>query len=158
MASSGYLAAALANLALMTRHNTSHDVELILPGVGAQISNPDSLRDGLDKVKSTFDDFCDSAGIEISSGQAAALKKALQDVDGDSGHASADLSAVIAIPNDAIPFVFVARGTSCRVHPAPKPENAMSKKSTYSFCHCAGDHAYRLQQLRERYWQVWFAV
>ncbi|PQK77148.1 conjugal transfer protein TraF [Pantoea ananatis] len=110
VASSGYLAAALANPALMTRHDASDDVGLILPGVGAQISDPDNLRDGLDGVKSTFDDFRDSAGTGNSSRQAAALKQALQDVDGDSGHASAGLSAVIAIPSDTLPFAFVAKG------------------------------------------------
>lgn len=51
VASSNYLAAALANPALMTRHDGSDDVGLILPGVGAQISDPDNLRDGLERVK-----------------------------------------------------------------------------------------------------------
>lgn len=110
VASSNYLATALASPALMARHDASDDVGLILPGVGVQISDPDNLRDGLDRVKTTFDDFRDSAGTGNISRQAAALKQSLRDVDGDSGYASAGLSAVIAIPNDTLPFAFVVKG------------------------------------------------
>ncbi|MFY7114687.1 conjugal transfer protein TraF [Enterobacter cloacae complex sp. SHL020] len=110
VASSSYTAAALANPALMTRHDASDDVGIILPGIGAQISDPDNLQDGLDRVKDNWKRLSDSAGSGNSAAQSAALKKSLQDVSGDSGHASAGVSAVIAIPNDTLPFALVVKG------------------------------------------------
>mgnify|MGYP004706820075 FL=1 len=110
VASSGYTAAALANPALMTRHDASDDVGIILPSVGAQISDPDNLRDGLDRVKDNWNRLNDAAGNGNSAERSAALKKSLQDVSGDSGHASAGVSAVIAIPNETLPFALVVKG------------------------------------------------
>nr|WP_310615764.1 conjugal transfer protein TraF [Pantoea cypripedii] len=110
VASSGYAAAALVNPALMTRHDSSDDVGIILPGIGAQVSDPDNLKDGLDRVKDDWNNLSEAAGSGKSSEQAAALKKSLQDVSGDSRHASAGLSAVIAIPNDTLPFALVVKG------------------------------------------------
>lgn len=110
VASSGYVAAALVNPALMTHHDSSDDVGIILPGIGAQVSDPDNLQDGLDRVKDNWNHLSDAAGSGNSSGQAAALKKSLQNVSGDSGHASAGVSAVIAIPNDTLPFALVVKG------------------------------------------------
>ncbi|MBK0123571.1 conjugal transfer protein TraF [Pantoea sp. S61] len=110
VASSSYTAAALANPALMTRHDASDDLGIILPGIGAQVSDPDNLQDGLDRVKDNWKRLSDSAGSGNSEAQSAALKKSLQDVSGDSGHASAGVSAVIAIPNDTLPFALVVKG------------------------------------------------
>ena len=110
VASSGYTAAALANPALMTRHDASDDVGIILPGIGAQVSDPDNLQDGLDRVKDNWKRLSDSAGSGNRAAQSAALKKSLQDVSGDSGNASAGVSAVIAIPNDSLPFALVVKG------------------------------------------------
>lgn len=110
VASSGYAAAALVNPALMTRHDASDDIGIILPGIGAQVSDPDNLQDGLDRVKDNWNHLSNAAGSGNSSGQAAALKKSLQDVSGDSGRASAGVSAVVAIPNDTLPFALVVKG------------------------------------------------
>ena len=110
VASSGYTAAALANPALMTRHDASDNVGIILPGIGAQVSDPDNLQDGLDRVKDNWKRLSDSAGSGNRAAQSAALKKSLQDVSGDSGNASAGVSAVIAIPNDSLPFALVVKG------------------------------------------------
>jgi len=110
VASSGYAAAALVDPALMTRHDASDDIGIILPGIGAQVSDPDNLQDGLDRVKDNWNHLSNAAGSGNSSGQAAALKKNLQDVSGNSGRASAGVSAVVAISNDTLPFALVVNG------------------------------------------------
>ncbi|QJT82534.1 conjugal transfer protein TraF [Kosakonia sp. MUSA4] len=110
VASSGYAAAALVNPALMTRHDASDEIGIILPSIGAQVSDPDNLQDGFDRVKDSWDRLSDSAGSGNSAAQAAELKKALQGVSGNSGRASAGVSAVIAIPNDTLPFALVVKG------------------------------------------------
>ncbi|MBF1995681.1 conjugal transfer protein TraF [Serratia symbiotica] len=110
VASSGYAAAALVNAALMTHHNTHDHVGVILPGVGVHVSDPDNLQDGLNQVKDTWNRFSDPADSGNSSAQAAPLKKALLDVSGHSGRASAGVSTVVAIPNDTLPFALVVKG------------------------------------------------
>lgn len=110
VASSGYVAAALVNPALMTRHDASDNIGIILPGIGALVSDPDNLQDGFERVKDNWDRLSDSVGSGNSASQAAELNKALQGVSGNSGRASAGVSAVIAIPNDTLPFAVVVKG------------------------------------------------
>lgn len=110
VASSSYVAAALVNPALLTKHASNDNVGVILPGVGAQVNDPDRLQDGIDGVKDAWDQLSQSSGQGNHSAQAATLKKALQDVSGDTGYGSAGVSAVIAIPNDTLPFAFVIKG------------------------------------------------
>ena len=50
VASAHYGTAALANPALLTRYDQSDDVSLILPAVGARVSDSGNLIDGFDNI------------------------------------------------------------------------------------------------------------
>lgn len=110
VASSNYTAAALANPALLTHHQTNDDVGLILPAVGAQVSDPNNLQDGFDNVKDSWDRFSNTIGSGSSAAQASSLKQALQNISGNQGRANAGVSAVIAVPNQTLPFALVVKG------------------------------------------------
>ncbi len=110
VASSSYTAAALANPALLTHYQANDDIGLILPAIGAQVSDPDNLQDGFDNVKDSWDRFNNAIGAGNGSTQAASLKKSLQDVSGHQGRANAGVSAVVAVPNDTLPFALVVKG------------------------------------------------
>ncbi|MCT6953345.1 conjugal transfer protein TraF, partial [Salmonella enterica] len=73
VASSHYGTAALANPALLTHFGASDDFSLILPSVGAQVSDPDHLQNGVDDVKDAWDRYDN----ELSPGSAADLKQQL---------------------------------------------------------------------------------
>lgn len=51
VASSHYGVAPLANPALLTKHDSSDDFSLLLPSVGAQLSDPDDISNKADDVK-----------------------------------------------------------------------------------------------------------
>ena len=57
VASANYLAAAFYNPALMTRSDASDDVGLLLPVVGAELFDPDDLRNQADDFMDTYDAF-----------------------------------------------------------------------------------------------------
>ncbi|ECW0371918.1 conjugal transfer protein TraF [Salmonella enterica] len=89
VASSHYGTAALANPALLTHFGVSDDFSLILPSVGAQVSDPDHLQNAVDDVKDAWDRY-DS---ELSPGAAADLKQQLLKF--KNTHASAQASVGI---------------------------------------------------------------
>jgi len=110
VASSKYGSAPLVNPALLSKSANSDDVSIILPGIGARVSDPDNLKDGFDNVKNSWDKFEASSGTGDSTGSASELKQSLQDVSGHSGRAEAGVSAVIAVPGDTLPFALVVKG------------------------------------------------
>src|SRR5476651_1963692 len=105
VASSHYGSAPLVNPALLTQFDQSDDLSVILPSVGARVSDPDNLVDGFDDVKSAWNTFNTHAGSSASN-----LKQKLQDIAGHQGKAEAAASAAIAVPNATLPFAFVAKG------------------------------------------------
>lgn len=103
VASSHYSAAALANPALLTKARANDDFALILPSVGAQVSDPDNLEDGADSVRDAWDRFDDSLNTGDSSAQAAELKRQLSKFKDTHANAQAGVSAVATLPNDTLP-------------------------------------------------------
>lgn len=103
VASSHYSAAALANPALLTKARANDDFALILPSVGAQVSDPDNLEDGADSVRDTWDRFDDSLNTGDSSAQAAELKRQLSKFKDTHANAQAGVSAVATLSNDTLP-------------------------------------------------------
>ncbi|HCL5312222.1 TPA: conjugal transfer protein TraF [Salmonella enterica] len=105
VASSHYGAAPLANPALLTKHNGSDDFSLILPSVGAQLSDPDDISGKADNARddwNRFDSAVDSGtGVEQA---AADLKNRLQDFRNIHADAQVGVSAVAAVPLDTLPF------------------------------------------------------
>lgn len=103
VASSHYSAAALANPALLTKARANDDFALILPSVGAQVSDPDNLEDGADSVRDAWDRFDDSLNTGDSSAQAAELKRQLSKFKDTHANAQAGVSAVATLPNGTLP-------------------------------------------------------
>lgn len=105
VASSHYGTAALANPALLTHFGASDDFTLVLPSVGAQVSDPDHLQNGVDDVKGAWRRYDN----ELSSGAAADLQRQLSTF--KNAHASAQLSvgAVATVPNSVMPFALMVK-------------------------------------------------
>ncbi|MFJ5317545.1 conjugal transfer protein TraF [Pectobacterium versatile] len=111
VASSHYSAAALVNPALLTKFDkSSDDFSLILPAVGAQVSDPDNLEDGVDRINNDWKSF---ERIVSASGDASLaasrLRGSLQDFSGSHAKAHAGASTVAAVPNSVLPFAVVAK-------------------------------------------------
>ncbi|EJZ6456037.1 conjugal transfer protein TraF [Salmonella enterica subsp. enterica serovar Braenderup] len=105
VASSHYGTAALANPALLTHFGASDDFSLILPSVGAQVSDPDHLQHGVDDVKDARDRY-DS---ELSPGSAADLKQPLLKFKNTHASAQASVGMVATVPNQVVPFALMVK-------------------------------------------------
>ncbi|EAO9944466.1 conjugal transfer protein TraF [Salmonella enterica subsp. enterica serovar Havana] len=105
VASSNYGTAALANPALLTHFGASEDFSLILPSVGAQVSDPDHLQKGVDDVKDAWDRY-DS---ELSPGSAADLKQQLLKFKNTHASAQASVGMVATVPNHVAPFALMVK-------------------------------------------------
>lgn len=109
VASSHYSAAALANPALLTKAKANDGFALVLPSIGAQISDPDHLEDGADDVKDAWDRFDDSLNTGDSSAQAAEMKRQLSKFKDTHANAQAGVSAVATLPNDTLPAALLVK-------------------------------------------------
>jgi hypothetical protein len=110
VASSHYGAAALANPALLTRSGPTDDFSLILPSVGAQVSDPDKAVDTADDVKNLWDRF-DNAVDNLSDvgGSASALRHKLEDLQDIHASGQAGASVVATVPGHTLPFAVVVK-------------------------------------------------
>ncbi|ATZ93369.1 conjugal transfer protein TraF [Dickeya fangzhongdai] len=124
VASSHYGSAALTNPALLTKAQASDNVSLILPSVGAVVSDPNKVEDKFDRIKSSWDSIKDllnsSSGITnpllrrlalqqgISSFQS--LRSDLHSINGDRAYGDAAAATVVAVPNETLPFAVVVKG------------------------------------------------
>lgn len=124
VASSHYGSAALTNPALLTNAQPSDNVSVILPSVGVFVSDPDKVEDKFDRIKSSWDSVKNtlnaSSGVTnpllrrlalqqgISSFQS--LRGELEGINGDRAYGDAAAAAVIAVPNQTLPFSFVVKG------------------------------------------------
>lgn len=105
VASSHYGSAPLANPALLTKHNSSDDFSLILPSVGAQLSDPDDISGKADNARDDWNRFDRAVDSRTGVEQAAAdLKNRLQDFRNIHADAQVGISAVAAVPLDTLPF------------------------------------------------------
>ncbi|EFU4583679.1 conjugal transfer protein TraF [Salmonella enterica] len=105
VASSHYGTAALANPALLTHFGASDDFSLILPSVGAQVSDPDHLQNGVDDVKDVWDRYDN----ELSPGSAADLKQQLLKFKNTHASAQASVGIVATVPNHVVPFALMVK-------------------------------------------------
>ena len=103
VASSHYGVAPLANPALLTKAGPDDDFSLLLPSVGAQLSDPDNITDNADRISDDWKAF-DSA-IDSNHGvpeAAARLKEHLRDFRNTHAAAQLGVSAVAALPGDRL--------------------------------------------------------
>ena len=103
VASSHYGVAPLANPALLTKSGAKDDFSLLLPSVGAQLSDPGNIADNADKISDDWKAF--DRAVDSHSGvpqTAARLKERLQDFRNTHASAQAGVSAVAALPGDTL--------------------------------------------------------
>lgn len=117
VASSTYGTAVLANPALMTKAQPEDDVSIILPAVGAQITDKNKLIDKVDDLTDSVDRYQDIArqGIftpaDYPRVQAAAgdLASQLRGIQGSKAFATAGAAVAVTVPNEILPFAFVTK-------------------------------------------------
>ncbi|HCP7784008.1 TPA: conjugal transfer protein TraF [Escherichia coli] len=103
VASSHYGVAPLANPALLTKSGAKDDFSLLLPSVGAQLSDPGNIRDNADKISDDWKAFDRAVDSQSCVTQAAArLKARLQDFRHTHADAQVGASAVAALPGDTL--------------------------------------------------------
>jgi len=110
VASSHYGTAALSNPALLTHSGPTDDFSLVLPSVGAQVSDPDNTVDKADDVKDLWDRF--DAAVDSQTGvseSAAALKSKLQELKNTHSDGQIGASVVATVPNQTLPFAVVVK-------------------------------------------------
>lgn len=110
VASAHYGTAALSNPALLTHFGPTDYFSLVLPSVGAQVSDPDNTVDKADDVKDLWDRF--DAAADSQSGvseSAAALKNKLQDLKDTHANGQVGASVVATVPNQTLPFAVVVK-------------------------------------------------
>lgn len=119
VASSNYTTAPLSNPALLTKGRAEDRVSVILPSVGVQITDKDKMIDKIDDVTDTvnryqdvFEDFDlidlinNYSSIRSASGD---LANQLRDLRGNKADGAAGAAIVVAVPNETLPFAFVAK-------------------------------------------------
>lgn len=106
VASAHYGSAAPVNPALVAKYGADDDFSVVLPSVGAQVSDKDKLIDGIDAIKDSYDAFR-AAGDSASADK---LRTDLQAVDGKTATANVGVNAQIVIPNQLVSVGFMANG------------------------------------------------
>ena len=110
VASSHYGVAPLANPALLTKHNSNDDFSLLLPSVGAQLSDPNDIANKADDIQDDWDAFDRAVDSNYGVDQAAAnLKQRLQEFRNIHADAQVGVSAVAALPNDTLPVALMVK-------------------------------------------------
>ena len=110
VASSHYGTAALSNPALLTHFGPTDDFSLVLPSVGAQVSDPNNTVDKADDVKDLWNRF--DAAVDSQTGvseSAVALKSKLKDLKNTHADGQAGASVIATVPNNTLPFAVVVK-------------------------------------------------
>ncbi|WP_165460780.1 conjugal transfer protein TraF [Atlantibacter sp.] len=123
VAAAHYGSGVLLNPALLAKAQPEDDVTVILPTVGAQISDKDNLADQIDDISDRinyYEDVIDNFGPEdllnlngsLQQFQNAAgeLADQLQTLNGKVATARAGAGIAVSIPNDVLSVAFVAKG------------------------------------------------
>lgn len=114
VASADYLNAGFVNPALITRfsHEDDDDWGLLLPSVGAFITDPESLMDDLQDFEDSFSaiETAWDGGSAPTQTQLDTLAASIRALDGQSLQLRAFAGASIAIPSDTLAMSLVLRG------------------------------------------------
>ncbi|EWG66091.1 hypothetical protein P348_03978 [Enterobacter sp. DC3] len=126
VAAGSYGSAVLINPALLAKAKPDDDVTVILPSIGAQISDKDNLRDKIDdisddvsKYRSTLDSInlfallnpTSQASREVSAA-AGDLANQLDSLKGKTANGKAGAGIAVSIPNDVLSVAFVAKANA----------------------------------------------
>ena len=124
VASAHYGSGVLMNPALLAKAKPDDNVTVILPTVGAQITDKDNLQDEIDTINDKINHYDDvisnlNAGQIIANpigsvnqfqGAAKDLADELDYLNGKTARASAGVGMAVSVPNDVLSVAFVAKG------------------------------------------------
>lgn len=102
VSSADYLTAPFHNPALGARYTESDDVGVLIPSIGAQVSDKNELITGLEDFSDTFDSLnnaINSGDINAAQGAASETADSLNALKDDSAFVQAGVGMAIAIPN-----------------------------------------------------------
>lgn len=126
VAAASYGSAVLINPALLAKAKPDDDVTVILPSIGAQISDKDNLRDKIDDIsddvsqyRSTLENINlidlfnprSQASRDVSSA-AGDLANQLDSLKGKTASGKAGAGIAVSIPNDVLSVAFVAKANA----------------------------------------------
>ena len=121
VASSRWSSAVLINPALLTNSLEGDNAALLIPSIGMQITDPENLQDNIDDISNSAEDYLNSANVPLQQiilnpglyrqmqSNAADLSTQLKNVRGDEARAKAGGALAVSIPNEVLPFAFVAK-------------------------------------------------
>lgn len=123
VASGHYASGALINPALLARSQKDDSVTVILPSVGAQITDKDNLQNQIDDISNKVDrykavvnaltlrDIILNPGGALNQLQSAAgdLAAELEDLRGKTARAKAGAGIAVSIPNDVLSMAFITK-------------------------------------------------
>lgn len=124
VASAHYGSGVLINPALLAKAKPEDSITVILPAVGAQITDEDNLQDEIDEISDKidyYDDVVDNltpAEVLLNprgvlnqfQGAARDLADELEYLKGKTAHANAGAGLAVSIPNEVLSVAFVAKG------------------------------------------------
>ncbi len=124
VASAHYGSGVLMNPALLARSQPDDNVTVILPTVGAQITDKDNLQDEIDNINDKvnyYDDVIDNltvgdilanplGSVRQFQGAAKDLADELDYLNGKTARATAGAGLAVSVPNDVLSVAFVAKG------------------------------------------------
>ena len=123
VASANYGSGVLINPALLAKSQPDDDVSVVIPSVGAQITDKDDLRgqiddisDQIDADRSVLDNitpqeiFLDPVGtLNQFQGAAGDLADQMEDLRGKTARANAGAGIAVSVPTSAVSFAFVTK-------------------------------------------------
>lgn len=123
VASASYGSAVLINPALLAKSGSEDDISVLLPAVGAQITDKDDLRDQIDDIsddintyRSALDGLTPRDILLNPAGSMAQFQNAAGDVanqleslQGKTGRGSAGAGLVVSVPTSAVSLAFVTK-------------------------------------------------
>lgn len=123
VASANYGSAVLINPALLAKSKPEDDVSVVIPSVGAQITDKDNLRDRIDDISNDIDHYesvidsltpsgilQDPAGtLNQFQGAAGDLAGQLEDLRGKTARANAGAGIAVSVPTSAVSLAFVTK-------------------------------------------------
>ncbi|MEX3022389.1 conjugal transfer protein TraF [Kluyvera sp. STS39-E] len=126
VASANYGSGVLINPALLAKAKPDDDITVILPTIGAQISDKDDLRNKIDDVSDDVNSYIGtlnsinisdlfipgSLGYRQVSSAAGNLADQLSSLKGKTAQAKAGAGMAISIPNDVLAVAFVAKANA----------------------------------------------
>jgi opacity protein-like surface antigen len=115
-----------SNPALLAKAKPDDNVTVVLPSIGAQISDKDNLRDKIDDISDDVDNYRDtldnlnladlfipgSPGYRQVSSAAGSLADQLESLKGKTASGKAAGGIAVSIPNDTLSVAFVAKANA----------------------------------------------